>query len=160
MDITTRVIAEAKVNDDLTTGLARYSQVTDINISGENNGTITVKGRIALLSPTGKCMYIENKWEFVRFDRSAVYKDLWVIDSPVTYYEPGEPMADGNLAQGGEIKTPEVGHFENVLDKPANLKYTLLEQSGIGLGIKQMLGLDLAGAIVNDVWVPANLMQA
>lgn len=41
----------------------------------------------------------------------------------------------------------------------ANNKYTALEESAIGLGIKQMLGLDLSGAISNGIWVEESLKQ-
>lgn len=159
MDITTRVIAQSKVNDDISTGLARYAQVTSINIDGANNGKITVNGRIALMSPTGICMQIESTWEFIRYDRAVTYKDQWVIDTAATYYIAGEDMGGGVLAEGGELKTPESGHFEQVVDKTENLKYSALEQSAIGQGIKQMLGMDLAGAIVGNLWVENNLKQ-
>jgi len=170
MDNTTRIIAQAKVNDDIASGLERYSQVTSLNIDGENNGLITVKGRTVLLSPTGKCMHIESHWSFDRYDRAETKKDAWVVDTAATYYEAGETIVpavmDGEtevtpaiIAVGGELKTNEDGHWEFVTDKPANNKYTALEQSAIGQGIKQMLGLDLAGAIVSGEWVKNNLVQ-
>jgi hypothetical protein len=170
MDITTRIIAQRKVNTDTKTGLDRYSQVTSLNIDGENNGLITVKGRIVLLSSTGVCMLVESQWSFTRYDKAATTQDVPVVDTPATYYEAGETITpaimDGEteitpavLAVGGELKTAEVSHTENQVVTPENNKYTQLEQSPIGQGIKQMLGLDLDGAIVNEVWISANLNQ-
>ena len=166
MDTTTRVIAQAKVNNDTNTGLQRYAQVTSVLIDGANNGTITVKGRVALLSPTLQCMHVESQWEFTRVDRPAVFTDVKIIDSPAVYWEAGEDMGGGVLATGTEIKTPEVSRYENQETLPANNKYTALEQSAIGQGIKAMLGLDLVGngsnpgAIVDNQWVVTNLKQA
>lgn len=160
MDTTTRIIAQAKIANDATTGLERFAQVTSLNINGENNGLITAKGRIVLLSSTGVAMHIESNWEFVRHDRAAIYGDVKVVDTPATYYTIGEDMGGGVLAETGlEIKTPEVSHYESQVVSAANNKYTMLEQSAIGQGIKQMLGLDLSGAIVNGLWVEGNLRQ-
>lgn len=159
METNTRIIAQAKVNTDVTTGLDRYSQVTALTIDGADNGRITVYGRVVLLSPTGVCMQIENQWSFVRFDKPAKFEDVKVVDTPATYYTVGENMGGGLLAVGGEIKTAEVFHYESQQVSAANNKYTMLEESAIGLGIKQMLGLDLTGAIDNGVWVENNLKQ-
>lgn len=160
MDTTTRIISQKKVNTDTATGLDRYSQVTSLNIDGDNNGLITVKGRIALLSSTGVCMLIENRWEYTRYDKPATFADVWIVDSPVEYYALGEDMGGGVLAESENIiKVAEVGHFESQIVTPANDKYTALEQNPIGQGIKQMLGIDLDGAIVSETWVPANLIQ-
>lgn len=171
MDTTTRVIAQAKVNNDAATGLERFAQVTSLNIDGENNGLITVKGRIALLSSTGVCMNVESQWSFTRYDKAAGYHDVWVVDTATQYYVADEVITpavmDGEieitpavLAVGGELKAAEVGHYESQILTPVNNKYTALEQSAIGQGIKQMLGLDLSGAIVSSVFVKENLIQA
>jgi hypothetical protein len=167
MDTTTRVIAQAKVNDDIATGLERFAQVTSLNIDGDNNGLITVKGRIALLSPTGICMNVESQWSFTRHDKAATYQDVWVVDTAAEYFTIGEDMGGGVLAETeGIVKVAEVGHYESQELTPVNNKYTMLEQSAIGQGIKQMLGLDLLGngttpgAIVNGVFVKENLKQA
>lgn len=160
MDTTTRVISQKKVNTDSKTGLDRYSQVTSLNIDGDNNGLITVKGRIALLSSTGVCMLIENKWEYTRYDKPAVMADVLVEDAPATYYTAGEDMGNDVFATGGELKTPAVTHLESQVVTPENNKYTALEQNPLGQGIKQMLGLDLEGAIVDGIWTPANLNMA
>lgn len=160
MDTTTRIIAQAKINNDTFTALQRYAQVTSIIIDGANNGTITVKGRVALLSPTLQCMHIESQWEFTRRDRPAIFSDVKVVDSPAEYWNAGEDMGGGVLAQGGELKVAEVFHYEHLETSPANLKYTALEASAIGQGIKQMLGLDLSGAIIDSEWIENNLKQA
>lgn len=159
MDNNTRIIAQAKVNTDVTTGLDRYSQVTALNIDGSDNGRITVYGRIVLLAPTGVCMEIESQWSFVRYDRPATFADVLVVDAEATYYVAGEDMGGGVLAIGGELKTAEVSHYVSQQVKPANNKYTALEESAIGLGIKQMLGLDLSGAISGGLWVEESLKQ-
>ena len=158
-ETTTRIIAQAKINTDTTTGLDRYSQVTALNIDGADNGRITVYGRVVLLAPTGVCMQIESQWSFVRFDKPAKFEDVKVIDIPATYYVVGEDMGGGLLALGGEVKTAEVSHYTSQEVSVANNKYTMLEQSAVGLGIKQMLGLDLTGAIVNNIWVEDKLKQ-
>lgn len=160
MDTTTRVIAQAKINNDAATALQRYAQVTSVFIDGTNNGTITVKGRVVLLSPTLQCMHIESQWEFTRVDRAAVFTDVKIIDSPAEYWNAGEDMGGGVLATGTEIKVAELFHYQSQETLPANNKYTALEQSAIGQGIKQMLGLDLSGAIVDGEWVVTNLKQA
>lgn len=160
MDTTTRVIQQKKINTDQSTGLDRYAQVICLNIDGANHGLITVKGRNVLVSPTGKTVVIESYWEFTRTDRPEVYGDVKVIDSPEVLWNEGEDMGNGAIATGTEIKEAEVSHLESQVVKAANPKYTLLEQSPIGLGIKQMLELDLTGAIVNEVWVETNLKQA
>jgi hypothetical protein len=157
MDTTTRIIQQKKINIDTNTGLDRYAQVTCVKIDGENNGLITVGGRVVLLSPTAKTMFVESKWSFERYDKAAVFTDVKVIDDPETYYVQGEDMGNGYIATGGELKTAETFHYEAQQVTPANNKYTELEQSPIGQGIKQMLEGDLLGAIVNDVWTPANL---
>lgn len=159
MDKTTRIIQQKKINTDEATGLDRYAQITKLTIDGENNGLITIHGRNALVSPTGKTMHIESLWSFVRYDKPAIFSDIKVIDSPATYYVAEEDMGNGVLAQGGELKTQEIYHYESQETHPANLKYSMLEQSPIGLGIKQMLGIDLDGAIVNSTWVENNLKQ-
>lgn len=170
MDTTTRIIAQKKVNTDAATGLDRYSQVTSLSIDGDSNGLITVKGRIALLSATGICMLVESQWGFTRYDKPATTQDVLVVDTPAEYYVEGEEIVpavmDGEteitpavLAVGGELKVAEVSHYENQQVTPENNKYTQLEQSPIGQGIKQMLGLDLDGAIDNGIWVVANLKQ-
>lgn len=144
MDTTTRIISQEKVNTDSNTGLDRYSQVTGFSVKGENNGLITVEGRIALLSATDVCMLVESQWSYTRYDKAAVTGDVWIVDSPA-------------IIVNDEIVTPEVGHYENQEITPANNKYTQLDQSPIGQGIKQMFGLDLQGAIDNGVWIPTNL---
>jgi hypothetical protein len=160
MDTTTRIISQKKVNTDTATGLDRYSQITSLNIDGDNNGLITVKGRIALLSSTGVCMLVENKWEYTRYDKPATFADQKVIDTPAEYYALGEDMGGGILAESEDIvKVAEVSHYEQVQVTPANNKYAALEQNPLGQGIKQMLGIDLEAAIVNGVWTPANLNQ-
>jgi hypothetical protein len=166
MDTTTRVIAQAKINNDPATALQRYAQVTSVFIDGANNGTITVKGRVVLLSPTLQCMHVESQWEFTRKDRPAIFSDVKVIDTPAEYWNAGEDMGGGVLAVGGEIKVAELFHYDHIETSPANLKYTALEQSAIGQGIKAMLGLDLVGngttpgAIVDGEWIVTNLQQA
>jgi hypothetical protein len=170
MDTTTRIISQEKINTDSKTGLDRYSQVTSLNIDGDNNGLITVKGRIALLSATGVCMLVESLWEYTRSDKPATTEDVLVVDEPATYYTEGEILVpavmDGEteltpaiLAIGGELKTAEVSHYENKIVTPENNKYTALEQSQLGQGIKQMLAIDLQGAIINNIWTPINLKQ-
>lgn len=160
MDITTRIIAEVKINSDLKTGLDRYAQVTSLHIDGANNGLITVKGRNVLVSATGVAMHIEKTWEFTRMDTPESSNQVKVVDTPAVYYLVGEEMGNGLFANGGELKTEETWHFETQILKAANLKYSMLEASPIGLGIKQMLiAHDLNGAIVNGEWVEANLKQ-
>lgn len=160
MDTTTRIIAQAKVNNDTATGLERFAQVTSLNIDGDNNGLITVKGRIVLLSPTGICMNVESLWSFTRQDKAATYQDVWVVDTPAEYYALNEDMGGGILAETENIvKVAEVGHYESQEVTPINNKYTMLEQSAIGQGIKAMLGVDLEGAIVSNVFVKENLKQ-
>lgn len=144
MDTTTRVFKRQKINTDTTTGLDRYAEIIDIIMTGKDGGMITIKGRVALLAPNFQCMYIENEFEFKRYDRPEIRKDVWVVDSPA-------------VIVNDEIITPEVGHWTSEVDVPANNKFTYLEESPVGQGIKQMLSMDLAGAIVDGTWVVTNL---
>jgi hypothetical protein len=144
MDITTRVFKRQLINTDTVTGLDRYAEIIDIIMTGKDGGMITIKGRVALLSPNLQCVEVESEFEFKRYDKPAVTADVLVVDSPA-------------IIVNDEIVTPEVGHYESQVVTAANNKFTYLEQSPIGLGIKQMLGADLAGAIVDELWVPANL---
>lgn len=159
MDTTTRVFKRSKINTDAKTGLDRYAEIIDIIMTGQDGGKVTIKGRVALLSPTLVCVEVESQFEFVRYDRPATTKDVKVIDTPATYYTAGEDMGGGTLAVGGELKTEEVFHYETVEDLPANNKFTYLEESPVGQGIKYMLGLDLANGIIDGNWVPTNLVQ-
>lgn len=157
MDMTTRVFKRQLINTDTVTGLDRYAEIIDIIMTGKDGGMITIKGRVSLLSPNLQCVEIESEFEFKRYDKPAVTADVLIEDTPATYYVMGEDMGDGVVATGGELKTPAVTHYENQVVTPANNKFTLLEQSPVGQGIKQMLSMDLAGAIVDDLWVPNNL---
>ena len=144
MDITTRVFKRQLINTDTVTGLDRYAEIIDIIMTGSYGGVITIKGRVALLSPNLQCVEVESEFEFKRYDKPAVTSDVWIVDSPA-------------VIVNDEIVTPEVGHYENQVITPANNKFTLLEQSPVGQGIKQMLSADLVGAIDNGLWVPNNL---
>ena len=144
MDTTTRVFKRQLINTDTVTGLDRYAEIIDIIMTGKDGGMITIKGRVALLSPTLQCMEVESEFEFKRYDKPEQRMDQWIVDSPA-------------VIVNEEIVTPEVGHYESQVILPANNKFTYLEQSPIGQGIKQMLGMDLAEAIVDGVWTPANL---
>lgn len=158
MDITTRVFKRQLINTDTVTGLDRYAEIIDIIMTGKDGGLITIKGRVALLSPNLQCVFVESNFEFKRYDKAEVKQDVWVVDTPTVYYTIGEDMGDGILATTGlEIKTQETGHYDSNIITPANLKFTMLEQSPIGVGIKQMLAMDLNNAIVNGEWVLANL---
>lgn len=144
MDTTTRVFKRQKINTDTKTGLDRYAEIIDIIMTGKDGGMITIKGRVALLSPNLQCVEIESEFEFKRYDKPEVRQDVWIIDSPA-------------VIVNEEIITPEVGHFESQVVTAANNKFTYLEESPVGQGIKLMLGADLAGAIVNETWVVTNL---
>lgn len=157
MDITTRVFKRQLINTDTVTGLDRYAEIIDIIMTGKDGGMITIKGRVALLSPNLQCVEVESEFEFKRYDKPAVTADVLVEDTPATYYTQGEDMGNDVVATGGELKTPAVTHLENQVVTPANNKFTLLEESPVGQGIKQMLSADLAGAIVDNLWVPSNL---
>lgn len=160
MDITTRVFKRQLINNDTVTGLDRYAEIIDIIMTGKDGGMITIKGRVALLSPNLQCVEIESEFEFKRYDKPAVTADVLIEDTPATYYTTGEDMGNGVIATGGELKTPAVTHYESQIISPANNKFTALEQSPVGQGIKLMLEGDLAGAIDNGLWVPSNLNMA
>lgn len=172
MENTTRVFKRQLINTDTATGLDRYAEIIDVIMTGANGGLVKIKGRVALLSPTLKCMFVESEFEFDRFDRAATYKDEVVEVTPATYYIAGEVITEAVLdvdgvtilipeviAIGGELKTNAVTEMQSVLDKPANNKFTFLEESPVGQGIKYMLGLDLASGITDGNWNPANLLQ-
>jgi len=160
MDNTTRVFKRQLISTDTATGLDRYAEIIDIIMTGANGGLVKIKGRVALLSPTLQCMFVESEFEFDRFDRAATYHDVYVVDTVATYYEADEDMGGGILAIGGELKTAEVGHYESQVLSAANNKFTYLEESPVGQGIKYMLGLDLENGITDGEWNPANLLQA
>ena len=63
MDTTTRVFKRQLINTDTVTGLDRYAEIIDIIMTGKDGGMITIKGRVALLSPTLQCMEVESEFE-------------------------------------------------------------------------------------------------
>ena len=130
-----RVIVQKLIGTDSETGLDRYVQIFKVNIDGEYS-IITVYYRVGLLTPTGLMIKEESRDSYTRYDRHATYKDIEVEITPAVYYEVDEDMGGGELSDGSQIKTPAITEFQTVEDKPDKLKYTELEESPIGQGIK------------------------
>jgi hypothetical protein len=125
-----RILQEKKIEADSITGLDRYIQIYRVDIDGSIN-TITIYYQINLLSPTKIIMKTESENSFTRFDRLETYKDIAIEVTPSVYDENNTLVTAATF----EIKT--------VVDRPANLKFTQLETSAVGQGIKQILRLDL-----------------
>jgi len=171
MDTTTRIITREKISTDTKTGLDLFAETTSLSINGENNGLITVGGRLAILSPTLVCVEIVSLFTYIRYDRAETKKEelqiivpevLYVADEimvPAVLNEFDEVITPAVLAIGGEIKQNSVTQTILVTDKPANNKYSQLADSILGKGIEQMLHADLVNAIAGGVFNSLSLVQ-
>lgn len=76
-----------------------------------------------LVGLDGSKIYSPPKNYYV-YDSENIYYSSREIKTPATYYEAGEDMGSGQIALGGEIKTPIVWHDGTEIKVPAKTNFT------------------------------------